>query len=364
MVNNIVQLNDDYFVLTGNFSFDVLVHDTAIVKKAFQALLVRKNDGAIFDYGKSDFLVFNLGQYGNIIAPTIFKDDNNNLYYNSYDHQDERQSIIKISLKNPNNIRKEDYLPAGQNAYPAVVDNEGNVAYATEVFDTFRMKNNAGTISFIPGGKLTDYNKTFINECWTGNNKKIYVSGYDKGLPYIGIVNSGPNTTVKKVWEGKDCQNDYPRYCRINNLWNFYKIYRKNKVIFMDAAGVFGEAANFWEFNESDNSMVLNTAHFSKIAFRPWIILGKSDNYLFYRDETFDIHKLSLEDYSITSLSKTSLAGYSISSMKVYDDEVVEFTGMRNNDRKNIVARIDKNGDVKLISDQITDIPRFLFRIK
>lgn len=361
-VNKIVDLTKDYVILSGYFTTKSVIEGDEITK-SFSALMVRKSDGAIFDFGEFDFDMTANSNTSLLHRPNIFFDADSNVYYRSYNNQSGRKSITKLTLNDPNKILKEDYLPTSEDIEDATVDISSNVVYSVNPNDLYRVKSKSGSISFIQGGKVTDYKSTFVNEFWTGNNGKIYVSGYDNGLPYISIVDIENNNKHIKVWEGLNCADYYPNNCRTASKWLYIRSSFKNEFIFTSISGYLEASLNIWRFNENTNHVDYQEIKLQGLLpsqFRP---IGKSTTGIYFKTETNDIYKYTFDKGSLAKYNIASLNGYEIKSIAVRYKDYLDLVALRYSDGKTIVGQIDNQGNFIVRVNNLEKYPVALERI-
>ncbi|MFD1631068.1 hypothetical protein [Pseudopedobacter beijingensis] len=360
-VDKMIKLSENYMVLYGSFSFSIYQNEV-YTSKNISSILVRRSDGAIFDFGNFDFDTESHSFNSQLYRPSIFFDKDSNIFYRSI--YNGRKSITKLSLKTPDKLLKEDYLPNSQNIIDATVDKFGNIAYSINENDPYRLKSISGEIAFIQGGIPLDLKSTFVNEFWTGNNGKLYISGYDKALPYISIIDTENGNKQTKVWTGANCMDYYPNSCRTASKWEYMRFFKGNELIFISLRGYLETLyIDIWTFNETTNQIIYNVKTIPNIDVSQFKPIGKSKTGLYFITKNNEIYKYTFENNTIVKHNNTSLTGFEISSINVNYNDNISLLALRYLDGKDIIGQINTFGDFEIITDQLRNKPLFLERL-
>ena len=347
-VNNIADVSKNYLVLEGEFT----AWDTLGNTQYYNALLVHKADGFIYDFQNSDI--------GN--SP-IFEDENGNFYYKNYS-----KMIMKIDVSDPNLLRKNEFLPTGQTANSFGVDLKGNAIYEYELDGErkFRVrKKNGGLYEInitktLPGGpSVSSYLDCYVMGIWIGTNGKIYfdsyTSGYNGYKPHFHTltVNDDNTVAIDTVWNGEWSASPTgimnPSLALGSSAMR--RIQKEKSVLFV-------YELRAWEFFEETNilvEVVLPTVEKYDDFFH-------SDHYLYYRSGT-TIYKISLEDYSAEVVTLPEGDQFEIYSLTVNNHDVLQLSGLRFSDGKKIIAQIDSNGVYSIVDEEIDKAATLLHRL-
>lgn len=319
-VSNVYSVDENYLVLTGNFA----VWDTLGQAVNYQALLVQKSSGAIFDFGSTEIGGYAV-DYG---EETFRKDGNGNFYYSS------QSQVIKVNTTNPTAISRSSYLPSGQQAYYYGIDKDGNCAYQPDQFFSktrIRKKN----------GGLYEFEQSSVKTFWASSHGQLYCNGYDgiNSVPTISTINVNENDEVIRevVWSAAQFGSN-PGVQNLNFQY-YHMIKKTNSVIFI--AFINGKS---FEFFEDDNTVI----EFNM----PTIEGGKlvhSEKYCYIAVGT-KLYRISLTDYSYEDL----LAGeqYEVYTINVNASDVLQFSGLRFSDGRKIIAEINEQKEFKVIEEE------------
>ena len=302
-IERMMDLNRDYFLLSGFF----VIGDSKRKLQSYTALLVRKSDGAVFDFG-DDNISRNLSQFGD---PVIKHDAQGNIYYVTTD-----ADVYKLSLDNPDEIVKESYLPSGQKAWVSfAIDADGNCIYQ---YDDVRVKKISGGLAElrVEGETTRGY--------WIGSNGHIYLltSAPDglKKIHKISIINN--EVLTENVWSANHVD-------LVNHAGEAmtYQVKAQNSVIF-----VSNEYA--WEFFEDDNSVI----RFASPPLGTQAMVAGGSHFYYIATGT-NLFKVDVVTHEYTALIRSG--EYEVYAMNVLDDDVLQFNGLRFRDGKKVFGEIN-----------------------
>lgn len=311
-VDDFYNVNHNYFVLEGHFS----AWDTLGNYVGYSALLVRKNDGAIFDF-KPHYTVYNGEVYpisGDIGRKFFFEDNVGNFYY-----LNGAGIVIKIDVSNPDKLFRTEYLPSGQSTTQFAVDIEGNCIYKTN--EGFRLRKKSGGIFDFQTEGVN------INQFWRGVNGKIYFS-------------AGPTISVLNVEDGEVSWNSVASDPYLNIGSGYYKIDKSNSVVFISLYN-----HSHWEFFEESNQLV--QFDLPDLSWNTKIIY--SDNY-YYLSEGVNLYKVSLEDHSFENILDPGK--YEVYTMSADNDDNLQISALRFSDGKKIIAEINAQNELTIIDEE------------
>lgn len=326
-LDRMIDLTPGYLVLTGG----IFVSGESGSLQDYKALLVRKSDGAVFDFGDDDIL-YDAKPYGD---PTIKRDGDGNIYYATNDGD-----VYKVAIDNPDAISRVSYLPSGQKAWTSyAIDAHGNCVY--EYLD-LRLKKVSGGIAELrlPGSIVKGY--------WIGSNGVIYMLTADEldsrnKIYKISVIND--EVLMESVWIADiDDVANYTREARA------YQVKTQNSVIFL----LDGSA---WEFLEDQNSVVaFESPRLGEIA-----ILVSSSHYYYIATGT-DLYKV---DFATREFARLIPAGeYEMYAINVDDNDLIQFNGLRYSDGKKVFGEISSSGTVTILDEELDRKASVLHRIK
>jgi len=324
-VSSIVKVNNDYIEMNGNFA----VWDTTGVNQFYSSLLVRKTDGAIFDFNES-LAMPDFYRPGDDIFP---QDAAGNIYFLT-----RNRSVSRLDLKAPDNLTQTDYLPGGQVVYNFSIDKNGNCAYNYNNLaqGSIRMRKVNGGLEdiMVEGRTNAGY--------WTGANGTIYFVTYATGNSSIHTLEVVDNKVITtQVWITDDV-NTYTMFLDTRESNNApYRIKKKNSIVFV---GSNTEGARSWEFSEIDNTVtLLDLPSFSESR-----IIVQSDKYYYIAHKT-DLYKIDLETHQYTKLFSTGQ--YQVYAMSVSKDDVLQFSGLRFSDGKKVFAQVNATNALSILNE-------------
>jgi hypothetical protein len=332
-VTDVIDLNDSFLLLSGSF----FVWDTLGNAQYYTALLVRKTDGAIFDFVENDIVV----QKTKPGDKTAKSDNNGNIYYPN------QTGITKLSVANPESITKEEFLPTGQVAEFFDITPQGVAVYKygegagvtqSNGTDNIRLKKVNGGVFEI---KVTGRDN---NEFWLGTNGQIYFitytwnNGYEPAIHKV--VMNGDDPVIQNVWS--DNTFSYPGVGHMLRAFSFgaHKIDKENSVLFIGGQGYS------WEFNEATNTVT----NIDLPAIEDGNIIVHSDDYYYIATGT-ELYKVDLDTHAYSSLLNSG--DYEVYSMTVDENDNLQFSGLRFVDGKKIFAEIANDGSLEIIDEEL-----------
>jgi hypothetical protein len=333
IVEKIFDVTEDYIILQGQFT----AWDTLGNTQEYSTLLVRKSDGAIYDFNAND------------IGPgAIFSDDNGNFYYLNHNNM-----VVKVDVSNPALLKKSEYIPSGQIAQSFWVDHTGTLAYEYNE-DKFRVRKQNGGIleldfsTVSPGEPSPFPYGTYFNQgIWIGINGKMYLETYDHRpdneyrihFHTVSLDEQG-TVAIDTVWTGDwKNYNGGADYILGSGSYMMKRVNKEKSILFVGIDRA-------WEFFEETNTLVEvdlpNVESFDDFFH--------SDNYLYYRSGV-KIYKISLTDYSYELIQLPQDDQFEIYSMSIGTDDALQFSALRFSDGKKIIAQIDSNGIFSIINE-------------
>ena len=326
IVNKIFDVTKDFIILQGQFT----AWDTLGNEQFYSTLLVRKDDGAIFDFNDN-----------NIPDGVNFSYDNSNFYYiNS------NSMVIRVDVSNPEVLKKSEYLPVGQAANAFWVDLTGNLVYQYGE-DKFRgRKKNGGIFELdisIPNDPYVSYSNQGI---WIGVNHKMYLETLDfdsrGNRPHYHTISVDEQGTVAidTVWTGtwKHFLGGSD-YIVGSGSYMMRRVNKEKSILFID----WNRA---WEFFEETNTLIeVNLPQVE--TFDDFFY---SDSYLYFRSG-LTIYKISLTDYSYTLIQLPQNDQFEIYSMGLGVNETLQLSALRFSDGKKIIAQIDSTGVFSVLDE-------------
>ena len=335
VVEKIFDVTDNYLILQGQFT----AWDTLGNKQDYSALLVRRSDGAIYNFNAND------------IGPgDIFSDDNGNFYYRNHNHV-----VIRVDTSNPELLTKSEFLPSGQMAESFWVDHTGTLVYQYDE-DKFRVRKQNGGIfeldfSILSSEEPTPFphGKYFNQGIWVGVNGKIYLEtvdhrpnhGYRMHFHTVSLDAQG-TVAIDTVWTGE--WKEYhggSDYILGSGSYTMTRVNKEKSILFVHPYYA-------WEFFEETNTLV--EVHLPKVGF--FDDFFQSDNYLYYRSG-LKIYKISLADYSHELIQLPQNDQFEIYSMSIGSNDVLQISALRFSDGKRILAQIDSNGIFTVIDEAL-----------
>ena len=280
----------------------------------FGKFLLRKSDGAIFK--GSDKLPTSLA---NPDRPDIFRgqDSIGNIYY-VYNEE-----IIKLDVTDPNNLTISTIsAPGDQVKSGFVVDKYGNLAYNQRYRHYTGGFENFNQVS----PEWTDLNNDFIY----GRDMKVGTTCWGKicriiGTSPLSFENYGDSTFS------------------VNCASHIVKIKSKNKVI--------GEGCGFvYElFNQTGEPSKIPISYFNITVTKN---LTSSDNYYYLigTDEYLQSKLIKVDPNGHTFTNILTTGAFDIYNIIVNDSDEIQFYALRMNDGKRILAEIDNEGTIKVLS--------------
>ena len=344
-VNQISNLNSTYLLLSGSFS----VSDTLGNNQSYTSILVRKSDGAIFNFEEND-----INLYRHKMGEKPFKyDSSKNIYYSN------GTGVSKLKIDNHNGISKQDFLSTGQEAeyFDITPDGTGIYKYGESSgtqgngTDDLRIRKlNGGIFEVKVAGRD---NKDF----WIGSNGSIYFVTYTWSNGYLPkihkILVNNNNISVVDVWSSNNT-NDYPGVGSMfrTSSQGFHKIQKENSILFIDTY-FFGYS---WEFFEANN--LVKNIELPKVEQGSIIVNSKSYYYIASGTDLFKINLTTHEPVSLINSGE-----YEIYSMNVDTYDNLQFSGLRFSDGKKVFGEINKYNEFRIIDEEINREATILERL-
>jgi hypothetical protein len=339
-VNDIIPVNDVYFVLIGNFSVHVKNGGYPL---SLSSLLVRKSDGAIFSFGDNMFSSAN-AKMGDLLFQ---KDGSGNLYYRSFGG-----IVYKIDISDPNSIKRTSVIASGQEANYYNMQNDGYFIYD--------YGNNSTSVNLRiqkPNGGVYPINIPNRNneEFWLNSAGEIYfvTSGTNTQIHKINFV--GDNITIDTLWRST---NDTLKYAvgQMFRSWTqgSFIIRKSNSVLFIDT--YFNDKS--FEFSETDFKVKLYS--FPKLNDYECKFAVSENNC--YIGNGYDLYKVSLSNNSYSKLLNTG--DYEIYSMSVSKDDIIHLSALKLSNGKNIIAQINASGQLTIIDENVNKVGEAMVRIR
>jgi len=337
-VKSILNVNSDFLILTGSFS----VWDSMGNKQSYNTLLVRKSDGAIFDFGGDD----NDIDCTSLLGDKPFQLDNfGNFYYSNHSGM-----VFKVDISNPEAIVKSEYLPTGQKADCFGIESQGNCIYKYGESSAITHSNGTSNLRV----KKTDGGIFEVNisgrdnkEFWIGNNGKIYFTTYTWSNGYKPLINSlnidNGNVSIDTVWTSSSSDEDDAVGSFFRTQYQGSYLLRTNKsVVFIDT--YFNRIKSFELFESSNTVRLIDLPPIEQGA-----IIVNSDLYYYIATGT-DLYKVSFSDHSYSKLLNTG--EYEVYAMTVSSDDVIQLSALRFSDGKKVFCQIDEKGNLTTIDEE------------
>lgn len=337
-VDVIYDLNDDYLLLRGDFS----VWDTIGNNQDYTSLLVRKSDGAIFNFGN-----YIINSSNDPLCPAFQTDGQGNAYFLL------GNGFYKLDITNPNKLVISEYSPPGQYIFfiggladnGGLIDNNGNLIYCPESGNTRIKKADGGIIFPEKNGEQVSF-LTY----WKGNNGKIY-----------GVLSEDQEYSINKIEISENAQvTELIRNNMIGLLDGFHRIFsavrKSNSIVF-----IYGSATCI-EFFENTNR--LDKHEISELESVEMEKIVHSDTYFYFTCSTSMgslLYKVSLTDFSYEKILDG--VDYEIYSISVSASDVIQFSGLRFSDGKKVFCEIDANGNLTTIDEEQNREGTVLFRL-
>ena len=320
----IENINNDYMLV---------IHGKALSGQPFdwiaeQTFLVRKKDGATFDFGMTARLCC---QYPT--AKLVQTDSAGNLYIllTPSSSNDEPFGVYKISFS-ADTINKQLVSIQNDSMYHFVVDSLGNLAYMTN--QSRRYIKAIGGLVTLPGKDawlasffLNDLNGTILyyNGASTDPVRYYRVDAKNYTLSYYGTS----TLTTRNLYESVEPHIIKNKKSVIMKNWN---------------SDVFVEVLNK---EEELREIPISTFNFKDVSH-----ITSSDNYYYVVGESIDSNITLIKIDPIDDSYTTLLSGtYDVTSLTVSSDDQVVFKGLRYSDAVNVTATISTTGKVTIIDD-------------
>lgn len=331
-VHSIHNVSSEFVILTGSFS----VWDATGNNQYYETLLVRKSDGAIFDFGAIEI------DTRSLLGDEPFQHDNyGNFYYSDYSNM-----VFKVDISNPGSIVKSEYLSTGQEAEYFGIESQGNCIYQygddASTNKDFRLrKTNGGIFEVAISGRDN-------NAFWIGNNGKVYFTtipfsnaGFTQPLINSLNIDNG-NISIDTVWtpNSEDEDDAVGNFFR-TKYQGSYLLRTNESVVFI---GTYNRLKSF-EFFESSNTVRL----IDLPSIEEGAIVVNSDSYYYIATGT-DLYKVSFSDHSYSKLLNTG--EYEVYNMTASSDDIIQLSALRFSDGKKVFCQIDETGSLTTIDEE------------
>jgi hypothetical protein len=318
-IDAIYEIDNDYLVMNGDFRAG---------NQQLFSLLVRKKDGAIFDFG-NPYQVDQSPKYCGSMGP-YQSDGYGNAYYNF------AGGIVKATLTEDTEISISDYTYTGQFASNFAIDAKGNCIY-TSLNDNVKVRKYTGG--------MTEFG--YSRNYWVGANGKIYYVGNGPTTTINTLtVNDDGTVSEDTVWTSPSWETSGFYGANINST---YLIRQNNSTLFIDS-GVISK------FNEDTNML-------SYYSLFPMSDLKKIVHSVrnFYVADGTKLFKVSLQDYTYKSI--LTEGQYQIYNMSVDENDLLQISALRYSDGKKILAQIDNGGVFTVLDEETNQAATILQRL-
>lgn len=276
----------------------------------YGTFLVRKSDGAVFRGDKlPKSLPSSLGHRPDLV---IQQDGAGNIYY-VLNHE-----VVKLIVSDPNNLSVSTYSASGdQVQFGFIIDNAGNMLYNNRYRHASGGFENFNKCS----GEWTDINKDYI-----------FGRSNDQYLSVRRVIPSTP-VSVEKYGDSTFL---------VNGISHLVKIKNKNKIVGQGCEFVFEL------YNQQGTVSKLPYSHFGVSTIK---MMAASDNFYYIIGTNNSLQSLVLKVDPIDhTYSSFSTSDYDIYNLIVDNSDVIQFYALRMSDGKRVLAQIDRNGIITVIS--------------
>lgn len=348
-VSQIMQLSSQVLLLNGSFS----LYDTLGNAKYYSQILVRKSDGAIFDF--PDVHVYAEGHVSR--HDPIQKDESGFLYFtgNIFTRVDEGEpggptsvtseegALIRLDISSITNPSYENVLPTGQTAYSFMVDSEGNVFYENVGDGSMGMKiikKEGGIIS------LDDH----MEFPWKGTNGYLYAFMGDGDVHKLEV--NGGELVQDLVWDNQDDMgHGYSTYG--------FRIKKQNSILLISSDGSPGGSSSTdhvglsWEFNE-----LSNTLEIVDVPVNPGRVI-RSGEYAYMFGGT-KLYKMRISDNTFFNITTDEYEFYSLGQGA--GNELI-FSALRYADGKKVLGKLTSSDEVEIVDEENDREATYLVRL-
>lgn len=327
-ISFIWQLNEDYFVLHGWFSW--MNEDNE--RDSYTSLLVNSKDGALYDFGGD----INNSRTFRYMNQEFRSDNQGNIYYFGTNGDDDLQ---KLSIGTGGEITKTKIMPDGQDPLSLEIDKEGNLMYCEK--GEFRDGRFIPTTGGIIPVELDNQDLSYRGS-WVGKNGKIHVAilplenneNEDVFIYELGVVDGAIDFNEKGyAYNNSDMGFDQLFYT--NELW---RIEKDNSFIFIRKAepGIVQVADGAMEY-------------IKPIPLQGDIEMAAySENYFFCASGT-KLLRISLNDFSIDELLPAN--SYDIYEMTLGASDTLTVSALRFSDAKQVYFDLSPDGNISVIDE-------------
>ncbi len=369
-VNAINHFGNDYLLIEGSFSYLNTIDTSNIQMITYNNLLVRKSDGAIFDFGGS--VDWNRSsRYKNSI---LYTDNAGNLYYS------DGASIYKVSTSVEGKVTKENILPYTQTFKYFMVDGKGNLIYQPDNYtdEGFKVKIAGGGIfDWMPpiDPPYTDANPSWgTSWVWVSDDGKLralsetIIEPADEGEGN-GEQEADITMSIREV-AFSNLSSQFANKIDITNLFQDFFWYVEHNVAYRTS----------YQDNEE---IIINGNVGTEPRTRIW---GLDLNSIKYRSaivpinegeyyEGFIIDNSEYIYFAVSSkiirFSKATFTyesylpenEYEIFAFSVSDSEILTFNALRYSDAKIVLCEIDDKGNLTVLEEEMESTVTTLVQI-
>jgi hypothetical protein len=377
IVNEINELNDNYLLIEGAFSYLDLSDLENPQNVFYESLLLRLNDGALFNFeDKIDW--YRSCRYKNRY---LYTDNQGNIYYTSKFGD---LNVQKLTTHEDGSITRTNILPYNQKFKEYFVDGDGNLFYKPDdlgsTFEGFKVK--------VADGGIIQFDRLFYNQETETTRSSMFTEfqfvwvGEDKQVnALVGVDSSSYNETYGE-WDthemGLDRIMDFnvtdaeiqysSRMMGLNEIvdnfrWqvDFY-VYRtsfENEMIFI--YGNCGQQlkTELWALDLVNKTYRKGIIPVNEGEYVDAMI--HDGNEYIYLAANSKLLKISKKDFSYTNFLPENQ--YDLFALSVSEDDVITFNALRYSDAKIVIGQIDENGELSITKDDMEEPVSALVRI-
>lgn len=323
-VNNIINLNSDFVVLGGYFK----VYDTIGNTQEHYSLLVRKNDGAIFDFEVGNALSNANPDSRQFINSKPFDvDSNENIYFTGYSDEFYKLQLNSLPTPSYTNIGL-----SGQHISYFDTDSQGNI-YFNDGEGYLKVLKATGGVEVISENDPHFY--------WVGNNGQFYYCEGDNGQFYMADGSTGNYSPTLLFTE----------YATTYYNGQYFQVNKGNSSLFISVS--YNSNGRHYEFSETTN-----TISEIDLPYNPEAIIQTAETLYMYNGT--NVYKMNLSDNSYDMISSNA---YEIYTMSLDQNDNLLFSGLRYSDGKKVIGEMSITGDVTIIEEEMNNEAVSLIRL-
>ena len=342
-VHYVESLDDELLFMHGRFTF----YDTIGFPLHYWQILVRKSDGAIFDFASIAPSRFHSDRF---INSKPFVKDDEGLFYCAANLLDANGMPINGSTQGPtallrldvSNVEHPSYiniLPTGQVVQKFVVDKAGNIFYqnvSQEGGNDFKIIKRAGGL-IIP-------DEAFLFP-WIGINGSFYSV---KGEAIYKLEIQQDDLIEHKVWEWMPSEElSYMP----SGIGEGFRINRQQTTI--------GIGSNrIWEFNEATQTVKFTSLPEDLIPLN-YEKLVQTDEYVYMYNGS-SLYKMNISNYQYTEVTNGKYEFYTFGTGP--NNELM-FSALRYSDGKKVLGKITSDDNILFINEEGEKDIVYLIRI-